>query len=512
MGDAAPDLFRSRRRIPPVSRLREAELRSLHTEDVWESGPGYSARCLEPPGARGARSTTVRPCGFYAWYGAAPARRLGGHAGPRRGRRRPLGPDGAAPQRHARRARDGRGSGAAGVTHGAKRRSVLAAAAGLGVPAVPARRLKAGRARARRPHTAAAAPPQHHAEQARGARPARARPPRPRWPTATAAAPAGSCRAVSLARRLADRTLELVDMPQSRATRRPWPPTSSRVLRDGGVGGARRGRQLRAGRDDRPRRAPARAARRASGHRAGPGQPSRPCGGERRPRARQRRHEGRPGGDDRARAGTAGRRGRSRLRVLRARGAAAHRQRTGPAARARAGAARGGPRARHGAHRQRAAGRLPGQRQRDLDLPRRLGALGAPVARRQRDPPRGRGHPVLAQVAPAPVEFDGLRFTEVVSVTGVRAGSRATSCPPGPRALVNYRYAPGRSAADAEAWPARAVRAVRDAGDRRHRPERTRAPWPTRSSQRLVATGGLAVEPKQAWTPVAEFARPGSTR
>jgi succinyl-diaminopimelate desuccinylase len=114
----------------------------------------------------------------------------------------------------------------------------------------------------------------------------------------------------------------------------------------------------------------------------------------------------------------------------------------------------------------------------------------------------------LAQVPPAPREFDGLRFTEVVSVTRVAGGIADNVVPAEAVAHVNYRYAPDRSAEDAEAW-------LRDLcephgtlvidGNAPSAPVAVANPM----AQRLIAAGDLAVEPKQAWTPVAEFAGAG---
>jgi succinyl-diaminopimelate desuccinylase len=111
-------------------------------------------------------------------------------------------------------------------------------------------------------------------------------------------------------------------------------------------------------------------------------------------------------------------------------------------------------------------------------------------------------------VAPAPREFDGLRFTEVVSVTRVAGGIADNVVPAEAVAHINYRYAPDRSAEDAEAW-------LRDLcephgmlvveGNAPSAPVAVANPM----AQRLIAAGDLTVEPKQAWTPVAEFAGAG---
>jgi succinyl-diaminopimelate desuccinylase len=114
----------------------------------------------------------------------------------------------------------------------------------------------------------------------------------------------------------------------------------------------------------------------------------------------------------------------------------------------------------------------------------------------------------LARVEPAPHEFDGLRFVEVVSVTRVAGGIAGNVIPAEAVAQVNYRYAPGRTPADAEAW----LRALCEPygtleieGNAPSAPVATANPL----AQRLIAAGGLAVQAKQAWTPVAEFAAAG---
>jgi succinyl-diaminopimelate desuccinylase len=113
----------------------------------------------------------------------------------------------------------------------------------------------------------------------------------------------------------------------------------------------------------------------------------------------------------------------------------------------------------------------------------------------------------LAQVEPVPREFDGLRFTEVVSVTKIAGGIAINVVPGEAVAHVNYRYAPGRSAAEAEAYLrglCEPYGTVVIEGNAPSAPVATANPL----VQRLVAHG-LAIEPKQAWTPVAEFAGVG---
>jgi succinyl-diaminopimelate desuccinylase len=114
----------------------------------------------------------------------------------------------------------------------------------------------------------------------------------------------------------------------------------------------------------------------------------------------------------------------------------------------------------------------------------------------------------LAQVQPVEHDFDGLRFTEVVSVTRIAGGIAGNVIPDEAVAHVNYRYAPGRTPAEAEAW----LRALCEpygeltiGGNAPSAPVATANPL----AQRLIAAGNLEVAAKQAWTPVAEFAAAG---
>jgi succinyl-diaminopimelate desuccinylase len=114
----------------------------------------------------------------------------------------------------------------------------------------------------------------------------------------------------------------------------------------------------------------------------------------------------------------------------------------------------------------------------------------------------------LAGVEPREVAFDGLTFSEVASVTRIAGGIASNVIPAEAVATVNARYAPGRSALAAEEW-------LRDLcgadGELTIDSNAPSAPVATGNPlvQRLIAAGGLAVEPKQAWTPVAELAAAG---
>lgn len=119
----------------------------------------------------------------------------------------------------------------------------------------------------------------------------------------------------------------------------------------------------------------------------------------------------------------------------------------------------------------------------------------------------------LADVLPVPpreVELSGLRFVEVATITGIEGGVAMNVVPDRAAARLNVRYAPDRSAAEAEALVRKlAARAGADAvaivGNSPSAPVVVETPL----VERLRAAGDLDVLPKQAWTPVAEFAEAG---
>lgn len=119
-----------------------------------------------------------------------------------------------------------------------------------------------------------------------------------------------------------------------------------------------------------------------------------------------------------------------------------------------------------------------------------------------------RGIATLAEVGTEEHVYDGLAFREAVSVTRLAAGIADNVIPDTATATVNYRYAPGRAPADAEAqlraWCEQhgALEIVSNAPS-------GRVPEGHPLVERLRAAGDLAMEPKQAWTPVAELAQAG---
>jgi succinyl-diaminopimelate desuccinylase len=114
----------------------------------------------------------------------------------------------------------------------------------------------------------------------------------------------------------------------------------------------------------------------------------------------------------------------------------------------------------------------------------------------------------LRDAAPADTRtIDGLEFTEVVSVTRIAGGIADNVIPDRVACHVNYRYAPDRAAADAEAH----LRELTRAGELDITSNAPSAPVAITDPAvgRLVAAGDLRTGPKQAWTPVAEFAAAG---
>jgi succinyl-diaminopimelate desuccinylase len=103
--------------------------------------------------------------------------------------------------------------------------------------------------------------------------------------------------------------------------------------------------------------------------------------------------------------------------------------------------------------------------------------------------------------------FDGLSFFEVASVTQIAGGIAGNVIPDRVEAHVNYRFAPGRSPAAAEAR----LRELCPGGELRIDSLAPSGPVATGNprARALVEAGGLRVAPKQAWTPVAEFGAAG---
>ncbi len=117
------------------------------------------------------------------------------------------------------------------------------------------------------------------------------------------------------------------------------------------------------------------------------------------------------------------------------------------------------------------------------------------------------GVTALAAHEPEPHQFDGLEFVEVASVTKISGGIAMNVIPGEATAHVNYRYAPGRTPEEAEARLAELCAGHGELRIDANAPSGAVARGPLVDA--LIAAGDLEVAPKQAWTPVAEFAQAG---
>jgi len=118
------------------------------------------------------------------------------------------------------------------------------------------------------------------------------------------------------------------------------------------------------------------------------------------------------------------------------------------------------------------------------------------------------GIAALAATPILPVTFEGLTFYEVASVTKVSGGIAMNVIPETCTAHVNFRYAPGRTPADAEARLQDLTSGLGEltiTGNSGSGAVAVDHPL----ARKLIQAGSLAVAPKQAWTPVAEFAAAG---
>jgi succinyl-diaminopimelate desuccinylase len=103
------------------------------------------------------------------------------------------------------------------------------------------------------------------------------------------------------------------------------------------------------------------------------------------------------------------------------------------------------------------------------------------------------------------VENGGLTFREVLTVTRIEGGVADNVVPARASATLNFRYAPGRSREEAE------QRLRELAGDVEILSHSGAAPVPRLNPllERLRSAGSFELAPKQAWTPVAQFAERG---
>jgi succinyl-diaminopimelate desuccinylase len=107
---------------------------------------------------------------------------------------------------------------------------------------------------------------------------------------------------------------------------------------------------------------------------------------------------------------------------------------------------------------------------------------------------------------PRDADVGGLVFREVLSVTELHAGIASNVIPGRAEAVLNFRYAPDRSPEDAESRVRELVE--RDVEVLSNSPP-AHVPSSSPLVERLRTAGGFDVQPKQAWTNVADFAARG---
>jgi succinyl-diaminopimelate desuccinylase len=115
--------------------------------------------------------------------------------------------------------------------------------------------------------------------------------------------------------------------------------------------------------------------------------------------------------------------------------------------------------------------------------------------------------PVLA-FEPRETRVGGLRFVEVLSVTQIEGGIAGNVIPHRVECTLSFRYAPGRTPADAAAELEGLVGDAARVEVLGNSPP-ARVVVDTPLVTRLREAGDFVVEPKQAWTPVAEFTEHG---
>jgi succinyl-diaminopimelate desuccinylase len=117
-----------------------------------------------------------------------------------------------------------------------------------------------------------------------------------------------------------------------------------------------------------------------------------------------------------------------------------------------------------------------------------------------------RGLQRLVDLEPRNVELDGLTFREVVSAVRVEGGIASNVVPARASVELNFRYAPGRTREEAEAR----LRELVPVGELEVLSNSPSAP-PALTNPLTVKLRELVPEvaPKQAWTPVAQFAERG---
>jgi succinyl-diaminopimelate desuccinylase len=114
----------------------------------------------------------------------------------------------------------------------------------------------------------------------------------------------------------------------------------------------------------------------------------------------------------------------------------------------------------------------------------------------------------LTRIPPLPIDVQGLTFTEVLSVTGIEGGIADNVIPDRVSCRLNYRFAPVRTEDEARR---NLADMVADAGELEITSSAPAARVAASSPlvRRLQRAGSFRLEPKQAWTPVAQFSEQG---
>jgi succinyl-diaminopimelate desuccinylase len=112
----------------------------------------------------------------------------------------------------------------------------------------------------------------------------------------------------------------------------------------------------------------------------------------------------------------------------------------------------------------------------------------------------------VLDLEPRDVEIQGLVFREVLSVTQIHGGIATNVIPARVECVLNFRYAPDRTPAEAEERVRELV--GRDVEVFQNSPP-AHVALGSPLVERLREVGSFAVEPKQAWTNVADFAARG---
>lgn len=119
------------------------------------------------------------------------------------------------------------------------------------------------------------------------------------------------------------------------------------------------------------------------------------------------------------------------------------------------------------------------------------------------------GIQALHAIEPSRSTIDGLDFTQVVSVTTLHAGIARNVIPGQARANVNFRYAPDISPKQAESTLRDWCEPYGEIEEVLSNSPGARPPHENPLLDRLLAAAESSVQAKQAWTPVAEFAAAG---